>query len=102
MSVNEQADKTFTIAPDTGYRIKDVQADGISVGAVSSHTFTSVTADHTLTATFEKQSSPTPTPPKPTPGPDTGVDSHPSNILLSTVLLAGACGMMLALGHKRR
>lgn len=107
VSVNEQADKTFTIAPDTGYRIKDVQADGISVGAVSSHTFTSVTADHTLTATFEKQSSPTPTPPKPTPpkptpGPDTGVDSHPSNILLSTVLLAGACGMMLALGHKRR
>lgn len=102
VSVNEQADETFTIAPVTGYRIKDVQADGISVGAVSSHTFTAVTADHTLTATFEKQSSPTPTPPKPTPGPDTGADRHPFSILLSTVLLAGACGMMLALGHKRR
>ena len=31
--------QTFTITPDTGYGIKDVLVDGVSVGAVSTYTF---------------------------------------------------------------
>ena len=50
--------KTFTITPNSGYRIADVKVDGISVGAVDSYTFEKVVADHTIVVTFEKKSSP--------------------------------------------
>jgi hypothetical protein len=43
---------TFTIAASPGYIITDVKADNVSVGAVSSYTYTNVTANHTITATF--------------------------------------------------
>ncbi|RMI02884.1 MAG: choice-of-anchor D domain-containing protein, partial [Calditrichaeota bacterium] len=46
-------DQTFTIAPDVGYHILDVQVDGVSQGALSSYVFNSVTANHTISATFE-------------------------------------------------
>ena len=42
----------FTIIADDSYYIDDVLVDGSSVGAVSSYTFTNVTADHTIAATF--------------------------------------------------
>ncbi len=54
VEVVEGNDKTFTITADKGYHIKDVLVDGASVGAKSSYTFESVTADHTISATFEK------------------------------------------------
>jgi len=50
--VNKGTDKTFTIMPDDGYYVADVLVDGASVGAVTSYTFTNVTADHTIEATF--------------------------------------------------
>jgi hypothetical protein len=50
---------TFTITPNSGYAISDVKVDGKSVGVVTSYTFTNVTADHTIEATFEKQSTQT-------------------------------------------
>ena len=50
--VNQGLDKSFTITPDTGYSINDVLVDGGSVGAISSYTFTNVTEDHTISATF--------------------------------------------------
>jgi len=45
--------QTFTITPNTGYKIKDVKVDGVSVGAVSTYTFSNVTSDHTIEASFE-------------------------------------------------
>ncbi|MGB9794689.1 copper amine oxidase N-terminal domain-containing protein [Caldisericum exile] len=45
--------QTFTITPNTGYKIKDVKVDGVSVGAVSSYTFENITKDHTIEAIFE-------------------------------------------------
>ena len=51
-------DQSFTITPNSGYRIADVKVDGNSVGAVNTYTFTNVTADHTIVVTFEKKSSP--------------------------------------------
>ena len=55
--VNYGDSATFTIIPDSGYHIADVKVDGVSVGAVDSYTFSNVTADHTITATFEENSS---------------------------------------------
>jgi hypothetical protein len=52
--VNYGGSKTFTITPDKGYKISDVKVDGKSVGAVSTYTFTNVTDNHTIEATFEK------------------------------------------------
>jgi predicted ester cyclase len=43
----------FSIIPDAGYKVTDVLVDGVSVGAVTTYQFTSVQADHTLSATFE-------------------------------------------------
>lgn len=44
--------QTFTITPDAGYDIADVLVDEGSVGAVSSYTFTNVTANHTIAASY--------------------------------------------------
>ncbi|MBP8640522.1 MAG: chitobiase/beta-hexosaminidase C-terminal domain-containing protein, partial [Oscillospiraceae bacterium] len=45
--------KAFSIKPSDGYAIKDVLVDGTSVGAVSSYTFSNVSADHTIIARFK-------------------------------------------------
>jgi hypothetical protein len=52
VAVNHGDSQTFTITPDGGYNVANVLVDGVSVGAVTSHTFTNVTADHTISATF--------------------------------------------------
>ncbi len=52
-TVASGSDLTFTITPDAGYHIADVLVDGASVGAVGSYTFTDVTANHTIAASFE-------------------------------------------------
>ncbi|MCE5241649.1 MAG: hypothetical protein LLF99_00490, partial [Desulfobacteraceae bacterium] len=48
--------RTFTITPDSGYVVSDVKVDGVSKGAIASYTFSSVSAPHTITATFAVQS----------------------------------------------
>ena len=45
---------TFIIIPDAGYRVDDVKVDGVSKGAVDHFDFTSVTADHSISATFRQ------------------------------------------------
>ena len=57
--VTEGEDQTFTITPVAGFAIADVLVDGVSVGAVSTYTFTKVTGTHTIAASF-KVSSETP------------------------------------------
>jgi len=52
VTVNHGSDKSFTITPVIGYSIDDVLVDGSSVGAVRSYTFTNVTENHTISATF--------------------------------------------------
>jgi hypothetical protein len=58
------------MTPDTHFEIKDVKVDGASVGVVNTYTFTNVTVNHTIDATFTDETISTPTPPS---GPDTGV-----------------------------
>jgi len=50
--VSEGTSQTFAIAPSTGYAIAGVAVDGVSVGAVSSYTFSKVSAKHSISATF--------------------------------------------------
>jgi len=45
-------DAVLTIAPNSGYAVKDVVVDGKSVGAVTTYTFSKVDANHTMAATF--------------------------------------------------
>ena len=46
------SDQTITITPGTGYMIDDVVVDSTSVGKVTTYTFTSITANHTIGARF--------------------------------------------------
>jgi len=45
--------QTIAITPSSGHTVAGVTVDGVSVGAVSSYTFSNVAADHTLIATFK-------------------------------------------------
>jgi len=59
VAVTYGSNQGFIISPGTGYHIVDVLVDGISVGAVTSYTFTGVVADHTITASFAVITTPT-------------------------------------------
>ena len=50
--VNCGSGATYTITPDACYSIADVVVDGVSQGALSTYTFTNVTAPHTISASF--------------------------------------------------
>ncbi len=52
VSVNYGANQSFTITPSANYHVADVLVDGSTVGAVTSYTFTNVTAAHTIAASF--------------------------------------------------
>jgi hypothetical protein len=52
VTVNDGANRAFTIKPDANYHVAGVKVDGASVGAPTSYTFHNVTANHTITATF--------------------------------------------------
>ena len=52
VAVNYGNSQTFTITATPGYHILNVNVDGSTVGAVSSYTFTGVTAAHTISASF--------------------------------------------------
>lgn len=87
VSVREGRDKTFTITPDSGYRISDVLVDGRSVGAVSSYTFDNVQKRHTIEAVFAKEN------------PGTGVDNpftdvHPDDWFYDDVMFVYGNGLM--------
>ena len=45
VAVNHGANQSFTITPATNNHVADVLVDGASVGAVTSYTFTNVTAN---------------------------------------------------------
>ena len=51
-TVNFGATAAYTITPAAGYVVEDVTVDGMTMGAVNAYTFTNVTANHTINATF--------------------------------------------------
>ena len=50
--VEEGTTVDYTITANSGYEITDVLVDGVSVGAVATYSFVSVTANHTIDAQF--------------------------------------------------
>ena len=52
ITVAHGANQSFAMIPNEGYEVQDVYIDGSSVGAMSSYTFTNVTADHYIHVTF--------------------------------------------------
>jgi hypothetical protein len=51
-TVNSGSSKTYTITPNSGYYTASVTVDGSSQPVTSSYTFSNVTANHTISATF--------------------------------------------------
>jgi hypothetical protein len=51
-TVNSSDVCTFSIAANPGYHIENVLVDGVSVGPVTNYSFTTVTENHTISATF--------------------------------------------------
>jgi uncharacterized repeat protein (TIGR02543 family) len=51
-TVTSGSNATFHIVPNTGYDIATLVVDGVSIPVQSPYTFTNVTANHTLTATY--------------------------------------------------
>ena len=51
-NVNCGANQTYNMVPNSGYAVSDVQVDGVSQGAITSYTFTSVSATHTIAVTY--------------------------------------------------
>jgi hypothetical protein len=52
VAVTSGGSQTFAVSPSSGYSIASVVVDGVSVGAVTSYTFSSVSANHTIQANF--------------------------------------------------
>jgi uncharacterized repeat protein (TIGR02543 family) len=59
-TANYGSNQIYLIQPASGYHVLDVLVDGNSVGAVGSYTFSNVTANHTISATFAINTPPAP------------------------------------------
>ncbi len=53
--VEQGQDQVFTIMPDENCYAVDIKADGVSLGPVSSYTFSNITANHTIHAVFVRK-----------------------------------------------
>jgi hypothetical protein len=53
VSVSAGSSVSYMIQPDANCHITDVKVDGTSVGPVTSYTFENVSADHTITVSFD-------------------------------------------------
>nr|WP_315250942.1 cellulase family glycosylhydrolase [uncultured Flavobacterium sp.] len=52
-SVSSGSSKTFIITPNAGYQVNAVTVNGSSIGAVTTYTFTNVTTNQTIAASFK-------------------------------------------------
>ncbi|WLT32486.1 kelch repeat-containing protein [Geothrix sp. PMB-07] len=52
-TLNYGSSQVFTVTADPGYQVANVLVDGASVGALTSYTFTNLSANHTISATFQ-------------------------------------------------
>lgn len=83
--------QTFYMLAEPGYALVDVLVDGVSIGAVGSYTFRSVTRHHTIHAVFQPLSA---------LPPQTGGDST-TVLFLGTGLILTACAAFVCL-HRRK
>ena len=55
VTVKYGASQKFTFTPSYGYKISKVVVDGVSMGAITSYTFTSIKASHKISVTFVRK-----------------------------------------------
>jgi Viral BACON domain/Fibronectin type III domain len=48
--------QTFTITPSNGYQVASILVDGVNMGALTTYTFSNVTANHTISVSFTSSS----------------------------------------------
>lgn len=84
-------DQTFYMLAEPGYALVDVLVDGVSVGAVGSYTFRSVTRHHTIHAVFQPLSA---------LPPQTGGDST-AVLFLGMGLILTACAAFVCLYRRK-
>ena len=48
--------QTFTVTPSNGYQVGSLLVDGTNMGALTTYTFSNVTANHTISASFASSS----------------------------------------------
>ena len=53
-TLNYGGSQSYTITPNSGYLIVDVTVDSVSMGPISGYSFTAITDNHTISATFEE------------------------------------------------
>jgi hypothetical protein len=53
LTFNKGASQTFTITPNAGFTVQSVIVDGANRGALTTFTFTNITANHTINAYFK-------------------------------------------------
>jgi hypothetical protein len=53
--VNHGGSQSYTITAEEGYLIDEVVVDGVAMGAIASYTFSDVTANHTIAASFDNR-----------------------------------------------
>ena len=58
VTVNQGADQVFSILPDPNYQVADVLVDGVSIGSANAYTFTDITRDHSISASFARENQP--------------------------------------------
>jgi len=58
--VTSGGSQTFSMTPESGYVLADVFVDGVSQGAMASYTFSNISANHTITASFSAIQEPEP------------------------------------------
>lgn len=90
--------QTFTMNPRPGgYHVADVLVDGVSVGAVTSYTFTNIQANHTIHASFavDKTDQTLTFGPLPSAfyGDDVAVSATASSGLPVSFVASGSCGL---------
>jgi len=54
IAVGTGSDFSFNIRANSGYRIADVRVDNVSVGAVTSYSFSNISNDHSISASFQR------------------------------------------------
>jgi hypothetical protein len=52
VTVNSGASQSFSIVPSAQYQVLSVLVDGVSQGAITSYTFSNITSNHTISASF--------------------------------------------------
>jgi hypothetical protein len=52
VTVSAGSSQAFTITPNAYYRVADVKVDGVSKGPITSYTFSNITSNHSISASF--------------------------------------------------